>query len=184
MPPAARALGLPPPQDARFAVGAGGSGSPGELLLPGGPASFIDDWEAAVFESREASLADRSAVSSVASAMPPERALALDAAQLTRMLGRPAGRPARWTAPAFVREVELVRAHLRPIRSCSVLAASFGREAFHGRATPGSAPALCGSAVRVAYAIRWLELGDGRPAPAWRDLATSFPSSGDLRSRP
>ena len=162
----------------------GAPGSPGVLLLPGGPVFFASVPDAARFEAREATVTLNRRDPSIAPAMPPERALALDAAQLTRMLGRPAGRPARWTAPAFVREVELVRAHLRPIRSCAVLAASFGREAFHGRATPGSAPALCGSAVRVAYAIRWLELGDGRPAPSWRDLATSFPSSGDLGRQP
>jgi hypothetical protein len=73
--------------------------------------------------------------------------------------------PAEWFAPAFVREVGLVRAHLAPIRSRSVLESSFSREAFHGFAAvdadepPGP--------IRVAYAIRWLELGDGRPRPAW-----------------
>ena len=38
---------------------------------------------------------------------------------------------ARWAAPAFGREVDLVRLHLAPIRSRPGLAASFGREAFH-----------------------------------------------------
>jgi len=69
--------------------------------------------------------------------------------------------------PGFAREVELVRAHLGPIRSRALLASSFGREAFHGHAAPGSVVALGGSAVRVAYALRWLELGDGEARDAW-----------------
>jgi hypothetical protein len=73
-------------------------------------------------------------------------------------------RPAQWTGPAFAREVELIRAHLAPIRSRPVLAASFGREAFHGDPSgsgDGSGP------VTVAYAIRWLELGDRQARPRW-----------------
>jgi hypothetical protein len=66
--------------------------------------------------------------------------------------------------------VDLVRAHLRPIGSRTLLSASFGREAFHGQAAPGSDVALGGSAVRVAYALRWLELGDGTTRPPWRSL--------------
>jgi hypothetical protein len=81
----------------------------------------------------------------------------------------------------------LIRLHLRPIRSRVVLAASFGREAFHGvpilafespqereaRRAQGAGP------VQVAYALRWLELGDGidRPAlPVW--LASPDPVPG------
>ncbi len=103
-------------------------------------------------------------------ALSPDEALTLDALLLTRLVERPVGRPPRWTAPAFVREVDLVRSHLRPIRSPALLAASFGREAFHGRAMPGTPRALAGSAVRVAYALRWLELSDGAPRPTWREL--------------
>jgi len=98
------------------------------------------------------------------------RALALDAARLTRLLELRTGQPARWAAPAFCREVDLVRCHLGPIRTRQMLAASFGREAFHGQAAPGTDQALGGSAVRVAYALRWLELGDDRQVPSWRAL--------------
>jgi hypothetical protein len=86
----------------------------------------------------------------------PTRALALDALRLLRCLRDPARVPARWAEPAFGREVDLVRAHLAPVRSRAVLAASFEREAFHvvmDRHSLDSGP------VRVAYALRWLELG-------------------------
>jgi hypothetical protein len=95
----------------------------------------------------------------------PARALALDALRLLRRLRDPARRPERWSQPAFSRETELVRAHLAPLRTRKALAASFGREAFHvtldeaARDDPG--------AVRLAYALRWLELGDGDPGQIW-----------------
>jgi hypothetical protein len=98
----------------------------------------------------------------------PDRALALDALRLSRLLSGSSTRPASWKAQAFRREVDLVRAHLKPIRTRASLAASFGREAFHGRPPAGTYRALADSAVRVAYAIRWLELGDGVERPAWR----------------
>jgi hypothetical protein len=88
-----------------------------------------------------------------------DQALALDARYLMGLLADPSRRPRRWAAPVFAREVELVRAHLRPIRTRAALAASFGREAFHGRfEAPMGGGGL--SAVRVAYATRWLELGE------------------------
>ncbi len=92
----------------------------------------------------------------------PSRALALDAIRLLRYLRDPGHAPARWTEPAFRREVDLVRAHLAPLRTRQALAGSFGREAFHvttdrpREGDPGP--------VRVAYALRWLELGVRRDA--------------------
>jgi hypothetical protein len=105
----------------------------------------------------------------------PARALAIEALAILRLARRREAHPDRWTAHHFVREVELIRLHLRPIRSRVVLAASFGREAFHGvpilafespqereaRRAQGAGP------VQVAYALRWLELGDGADRPAW-----------------
>ncbi len=79
----------------------------------------------------------------------------------------------RWAVPVFGREVDLVRLHLAPIRSRVGLAASFGREAFHGDSMSDAGEADAGP-VTAAYAIRWLELGDGiarGPWEAW--LATS-----------
>jgi hypothetical protein len=101
----------------------------------------------------------------------PHRALALDALRIRRCLRDPHGRAARWAEPAFAREVELVRLHLAPLRRRSGLTASYGREAFQtlrGEMDRGT-PELFG-AVRVAYALRWVELGDGRPRPPWPKL--------------
>jgi hypothetical protein len=95
----------------------------------------------------------------------PARALALDALRPLRRLRDPARRPKRWSQPAFGREIQLVRAHLAPLRTRKALAASYGREAFHlsmdaaNRDDPGP--------VRLAYALRWLELGTGDVSRIW-----------------
>ena len=104
----------------------------------------------------------------VASAEPDRRheiaRLALD---LVVRTSEPADVPNRWCAPAFGREVERTRAQLGPIRSRDALIASFSREASVAVTRASSlAPPLAGP-VRVAYAIRWLELGDGRLRPSW-----------------
>jgi hypothetical protein len=76
--------------------------------------------------------------------------------------------PRRWSTPAFAREVAAVRAHLAPIRSRSNLAESFGREAaIAATIAPVVVPSEPPGPVRVAYAIRWLELGDDRDRPGW-----------------
>ena len=100
---------------------------------------------------------------------------------------RPADRPAPWSLPGFAREVDLVRLHLRPVATRQVLAASFGREAFHAGPPAGAAPR---GPVAVAYAIRWLELGDRVERPAFEiwlaESATGpvrLPAGGD-RSAP
>ena len=104
----------------------------------------------------------------------PARALALDALRLLRRLRDPVRRPDRWAQPSFRGEIELVRAHLAPLRSRKALAASYGREAFHlsmddtGRDDPG--------AVRLAYALRWLELGDGDIDSVWPPIAPQEPA--------
>jgi hypothetical protein len=95
-------------------------------------------------------------------------------------------RPVAWSRPGFAREVDLIRTHLQPIRKRQVLAASFAREAFHaGHASGGSAPPGVGP-VAVAYAIRWLELGDRVERPrfeAWLAESASgpvrLPANGD-----
>lgn len=76
--------------------------------------------------------------------------------------------PRRWESVPFEREVERTRAQLAPIETRSALAASFSREASIAvtRAAPVSAERPPGP-VRAAYAIRWLELGDGRRRPGW-----------------
>ncbi len=72
-----------------------------------------------------------------------------------------------------MREVELVRAHLRPIRSTEVLAASYGRESF--QRSPDERPVtasalLARNAVEVAYAVRRIELGRGSGLAPWLAL--------------
>jgi hypothetical protein len=101
----------------------------------------------------------------------PHRALALDALRMRRCLRDPHRHAARWAEPAFAREVELVRLHLAPLRRRNGLTASYGREAFQtlGGEMDGRTSKAFG-AVRVAYALRWVELGDGRPRPPWPRL--------------
>jgi hypothetical protein len=103
----------------------------------------------------------------------PARELARRALDVLRR-ARLASPPERWLRPAFGREVDLVRLHLGPVRTRAALAGSFGREAFNIAAAdrrtasprpnraiePGEAPSI--GPVHVAYALRWLELGDGR----------------------
>ena len=98
----------------------------------------------------------------------PGGTLAAEALRLRRRLADPATLPAAWAEPAFVREVALVRAHLAPIRSRAGLAASFSREAFH--VVPADHVGEATGAVRVAYALRWLELGSGLAWPSWPPL--------------
>ena len=76
-----------------------------------------------------------------------------------------------WGEPVFAREVDLVRGHLAPITSRRALSSSYAREGFHSpEAIAADAAGI--RAARVAYAVRWLELGDGRARPAWSDLVT------------
>ena len=93
------------------------------------------------------------------------RALALDALRLARLLPDSSRWPARWRQPAFGRDVEGVRRRLARIRSQRTLATSYRREVFD-LLRPGSDRAE-GSAIRVAYALRWLEMEDGATGPSW-----------------
>jgi hypothetical protein len=103
----------------------------------------------------------------------PSRELAARGRALQRLVDAGA-RPERWSLASFAREVELVRLHLGPLRSRTMLAASFGRESHHPGLLAGGRAGLAerslgASAVEVAYAIRWLELGDGRARPTWHE---------------
>lgn len=110
----------------------------------------------------------------------PARELARRALDVLRR-ARLASPPERWLRPGFGPEVDLVRLHLGPVRSRAALAGSFGREAFNiaadvgrpsaptpNRAVDPGEPASIGP-VHVAYALRWLELGDGRRRAAFID---------------
>ena len=107
-----------------------------------------------------------------APALAPHRALALDALRILRSLRDHPRDAGPWGEPAFAREVDLVRHHLGPIRSRRGLAASFGHEAFNRPAVERTPDPLVFGPVRVAYAVRWLELGDGVPRAGWTSLVT------------
>jgi hypothetical protein len=108
----------------------------------------------------------------VASAPAPQRALALDALRVLRILRDHPRDAGPWGEPAFAREVDLVRSQLMPIRSRRGLATSFEREAFQSREFAGPREPTTMRAVRVAYALRWLELGDGILRRGWTGLVT------------
>jgi len=105
-----------------------------------------------------------------ASGTTPQRALASDALRLLRQVRDPARRPQRWHDQGLARDVELIRRHLAPLRTRRALAASFGREAFHVAPPTAGPSAPDAGPVRLAYAIRWLELGDGTLCPPWATL--------------
>jgi hypothetical protein len=107
----------------------------------------------------------------------PSRALALVALAAIRHSRRPTDRPTAWSRPGYAREVDLIRLHLRPVRTRPVLAASFGREAFHAGPPPTTAEI---GPVVVAYAIRWLELGDGVDRPGF-EVWLAESASGPVR---
>lgn len=105
----------------------------------------------------------------------PARTLALVALATLRRARRADGRPARWDAPLFGRDVDLVRLHLAPIRSRIGLAGSFGREAFHADLARDAADIDAGP-VTAAYVIRWLELGDGITRGPWGSWLADRPA--------
>ena len=93
--------------------------------------------------------------------------LALD---LVLRTTEPIDAPRRWTTPAFAAEVDRTRAQLAPIRTRDALLASFRREASISATRGHPEDGRPAGPVRVAYAIRWLELGDGRGRPVWASI--------------
>jgi hypothetical protein len=76
--------------------------------------------------------------------------------------------PAGWRVEPFGREVSAVLGQLVPIRSAATLASSYAREGRRLSTVP-PAPSTAavdvthpdvGDAIDVAYALRWLELGE------------------------
>jgi hypothetical protein len=109
----------------------------------------------------------------------PRRELARLALDLVVRTSEPMHLPQRWLSPAFGREVERTRAQLEPVTSRGVLASSFDREASVAVSrlaplSPGNPP----GPVRVAYAIRWLELADDRRRADWTSITKGL--VGDL----
>lgn len=93
--------------------------------------------------------------------------LALDVVVRT---AEPIEAPQRWLTPAFAAEVDRTRAQLAPIRTRDALLASFRREASISATRGTAVDGRPAGPVRVAYAIRWLELGDGRGRPVWASI--------------
>jgi hypothetical protein len=77
-----------------------------------------------------------------------------------------------WGEPAFAREVDRVLRDLAPIVSRRALASSFAREAFRRSRPVTAREAAVVDAVRLAYAIRWLELGEAFTRPGWSGSVT------------
>ena len=96
------------------------------------------------------------------------RALALDALRLGRLLRDRSRWPAGWSQPAFGAEVERHRRRLSRIRTRDGLTTAYARDVF--RAAPGPRHPSADGALRVAYALRWLELFDDATAPSWPAL--------------
>ena len=96
------------------------------------------------------------------------RALALDALRVGRVLRDRSQWPPSWSQPAFGIEVERHRRALSRLRTREDLTAGYGRDVFEpaDAATHHSQE----SAIRVAYALRWLELFDDATAPSWPAL--------------
>ena len=92
----------------------------------------------------------------------PERVLAQDALHLLRLmrLNGPGSLPPG--TRSLVPDVESVHRQLLPIRSRRSLAASYRREAFHERVLLTQDTIESAGATRVAYVLRWLELGPDR----------------------
>jgi hypothetical protein len=131
--------------------------------------SRSDDESTIDRSSRAGVLLTSERIGVAAPARDSERALAPDALRVLRRVVRTADSGGAWSDPAFERAVEVVRRQLMPIRSRRALARSFEREAFHVRRAVLLADGAIDipGPVRLAYAIRWLELGDRVPRPSW-----------------
>ena len=105
----------------------------------------------------------------------PGELLPTDLARIVRRLHDHPRDAGLWGEPAFAWEVDRVRRQLAPIVSRRALASSFLRESFRTAWVPPSGIAIePGSIgpVHCAYAVRWLELGDGAPRPGWSGFVT------------
>lgn len=98
-------------------------------------------------------------------AVESERALVIEALRVGRVLRDPAKWPRIWSQPSFGAEVERFRRHMAGLTTAEALAAAYQADVWEtlGIAT-GHAE---GSPIRVAYALRWLEIQEGATGPAW-----------------
>lgn len=96
------------------------------------------------------------------------RALALDGLRVGRVLRDRSKWPASWSQPAFGIEVERYRRALSRLRTREELVAGYGGDVF--LVADAGMHHSQDSAIRVAYALRWLELFDDATAPSWPAL--------------
>ena len=98
-------------------------------------------------------------------ALEHERALAIDALRLGRLLRDSSLWPRHWTEPTFGADVERCRRHVADQTTHHDLASAYEHDVFRwltrGRGTAEGSP------IRVAYALRWLELQQDSIGPAW-----------------
>ena len=94
-----------------------------------------------------------------------ERALVIEALRVGRVLRDPASWPPMWSQPSFGAEVERFRRHMAALTTPEALVAAYQADVWVTAGTPkGHAE---GSPIRVAYALRWLEIQEGATGPAW-----------------
>jgi hypothetical protein len=89
--------------------------------------------------------------------------------------------PPTWATRAFALRVQAARHQLAPIGRRAALVDSFRREAGHrsrGDASGSARERPAWQAVRVAYAIRWIELASGTVLPAWKPWTGSRATQG------
>ena len=133
------------------------------------PRSRLLRFERPVPAAVEAGAIGRSAGASGLDGDGARHELARLALEIVVRTSEPMSVPTPWTTVPFARDVERTRAQLAPLRTRRALATSFSREASIAVSRPPAAdlaPRLPGP-VRVAYGVRWLELGDGRARPDW-----------------
>lgn len=93
------------------------------------------------------------------------QALVIDALRLGRMLRDPARWPESWSQPGFGAEVERFRRHMAWLTTPEALAAAYHADV--REITPRFVDRAERSPIRVAYALRWLELEEGSTGPSW-----------------
>lgn len=103
-----------------------------------------------------------------ASGLETQLALDLDARRLGHLLREPSSWPSRWTEPDFGFEVERFRRHVAPFRSLRSLATAYGRDV--RRLTRHHIDRDVPSPIRVAYALRALEIQEDATGPSWPAL--------------
>jgi hypothetical protein len=107
----------------------------------------------------------RRRLSTTHAALEHERALAVDALRLGRLLREPSVWPPRWSEPAFGTEVERCRRHVADLTTQEALASAYEHDVYE--LLIGARGDADVSPIRVAYALRWLELQEDAIGPAW-----------------